>query len=290
MAAGDFGKPDLFFERHGKLQKNPVLVRETLAVLRDPECAASALVGILEKDPGVSTRILKAANSAYYGTPNSITSLKAAVVRLGNHNVARFALSSAFGAAGEPGRAAGRPVWTAFWKHATAVALLSRHMAAFLAAFTRQEEEEIFTMGLLHDLGVMVELGSGRFGEVETELRRAPMPLAEAERRVFGFDHEELGAVAAAAWNFPSDLAAAIRSHHHPENAPGFRRKAVVVHLANLIAHGFRFPSVPGCEPADTQEAYLEDAGLPVEQLVIFGEWLIGRKDEVDASGEIMGG
>lgn len=289
MADVEFGRPDLFFERHGKVGANPVLLRETLAVLRDPGCAASDLVGILEKEPGVSSRILKAANSAYYGTPKSITSLKAAVVRLGNHNVARFALSSAFGAAGGPDRTPGRPDWTAFWKHSTAVAMLSRHMAAFLKAFTPQEEEELFTMGLLHDLGLMVELGSGRFGLVEAELARGPMPLAEAERRVFGFDHEELGAVAAAAWNFPADLAAAIRCHHHPEQAPEFRRKGVVVHLANLVAHGFRFPSVAGCEPADTREDYLEDAGLPVEQLVLFGDWLLSRKDEIDASGEIMG-
>jgi HD-like signal output (HDOD) protein len=278
----DFGAPDLFLERHGKFHKNPALIRETLAVLRDPACAASDLVGLLEKEPGVSSRILKAANSAYYGTPKSITSLKAAVVRLGNHNVARFALSSAFGATGGPG-------WTSFWKHSTAVATLSRHMGAFLKAFTRQEEEELFTMGLLHDLGVMVELGSGRFGEVEEALERSPMPLSEAERQVFGFDHEQVGEVAAAAWNFPADLAAAIRCHHHPETAPEFRRKAVVVHLANLIAHGFRFPAIPGCEPTDTRESYLEDAGLPVEQLVIFGDWLLTQKSEIDASGEIMG-
>jgi HD-like signal output (HDOD) protein len=278
----DFGAPERFFELHGKLLKNPALISETLAVLRDPECAAADLVRILEKEPGVSSRILKAANSAYYGNPKSITSLKAAVVRLGNHNVARFALSSAFGATGGP-------AWTTFWKHSTAVALLSRHMGAFLKAFTRQEEEELFTMGLLHDLGVMVELGSGRFGEVEAELARDPMPLSLAEKTVFGFDHEQVGEVAAAAWNFPADLAAAIRCHHHPEQAPEYQRKIVVVHLANLIAHGFRFPSIPHCEPAETREAYLEDAGLPVEQLVIFGDWLLTQKAEIDATGEIMG-
>lgn len=283
MAADDFGKPDLFFERHGKVQKNPVLIRETLAVLRDPACAAADLVGILEKEPGVSSRILKAANSAYYGTPKSITSLKAAVVRLGNHNVARFALSSAFGATGGAS-------WSSFWKHSTAVALLSRHVAVFLKAFTRQEEEELFTMGLLHDLGVMVELSSGRFGEVEELLRKTPMPLNDAERAVFGFDHEDLGRIAAPAWNFPADLAAAMGHHHHPELAPDLLRKTVVVHLANLVAHGFRFPSIPGCEPADTRESYLDDAGLPLEQLVLFGDWLLAQKAEIDSTGEIMGG
>jgi hypothetical protein len=78
--------------------------------------------------------------------------------------------------------------------------------------------------------------------------------------------------------------------HGRPEAAPEFRRKTVLVHLANLIAHGFRFPSIPGCEPPETREEYLQDAQLPVEQLVLFGEWLLAQKAEIDATGEIMGG
>lgn len=281
MEADDFGRPELFFERHGKVQKNPALVRETLAVLRDPACSAADLVDILEKDPGISSRILKAANSAFFGTPRSITSLKGAVVRLGNHNAARLALSAALGAAG------GGP-WGGFWKHSIAVAMLSRHIGAFLKAFTRQEEEELFTMGLLHDLGLMVELASGRFGRVEAGLKREPMPLESAERAAFGFDHEQLGRVAADRWNFPADLAAAMSCHHRPEASPAFQRKATVVHLANLVAHGYRFPSVPGCEPPGTRESYLQEASLPVEQLVLFGDWLLERREEIEATGDLL--
>lgn len=281
MAEVGFGSPEAFFDRHGEVRKNPVLVRETLAVLRDPACAASDLVGILEKEPGVSSRILKAANSAFYGTPKTITSLKAAVVRLGNHNVARFALSSALGASTGP-------AWAGFWRHSTAVALLSRHMGAFLKAFSRQEEEELFTMGLLHDLGLMLELASGRFPEVEARLRLAPVPLEEAERAVFGFDHGDLGRLAADRWNFPSDLAAAMSHHARPEAAPDAARKTVLVHLANLVAHGYRFPAVEGCAPPDTREEYLELAGLPVEQLVLFGDWLLAQKPELDAVAALM--
>lgn len=283
MIDDTFGKPEVFFERHGKARRNPVLIRETLSVLRDPACAAADLVAILEKEPGVSSRILKAANSAFYGTPRSITSLKGAVVRLGNHNVARYALASALGGATGP-------AWSAFWKHSTAVAILSRHIAEFTKTFTRQEEEELYTMGLLHDLGVMLELGSGRFGEVEEKLRVAPMTLEDAERAVFGFDHQDLGKVAADQWNFPADLAAAMTCHGRPDDAPEFRRKVVLVHLANLVSHGFSFPSLAGCAPPDTREEYLQEAQLPVEQLVLFGEWLLALKPEIDATGEIMGG
>ena len=84
MADGDFGNPEVFFKNHGGIPKNPVLIRQTLDVLRDPECAATDLASVLEKEPAISSKVLKAANSVFFGTPKSITSLKAAIVRLGN--------------------------------------------------------------------------------------------------------------------------------------------------------------------------------------------------------------
>src|SRR5262245_38284774 len=129
----DFGNPEAFFARHGEALRNPVLIRETLAVLRDPACSAAALVRVLEKEPGVSSKVLKAANSVFFGTPRSITSLKAAIVRVGNQNVARIALAAGLGAQGH-----GR--WEGFWMHSLAVAMLSRHIAGFLGGYSPQEE------------------------------------------------------------------------------------------------------------------------------------------------------
>lgn len=283
MAEPEFGKPEAFFARYGAAYRNPVLIRETLGVLRDPTCSAADLVAVLEKEPGISSKVLKAANSAFFGTPRAITSLRAAIVRLGNQNVTRFAMAAALGATGGA-------QWVDFWRHSFAVAMLARHIGGFLGAYTRQEEEELFTMGLLHDLGVMFEIGSGRFGEVTDELRRAPASLEEAERNVFGFDHLALGGRAAEQWNFPADLHDAIVHHHRPEESKGFYAKVSVIHIANLVCHGFKITSAPDEAPPATQESYLADLNLPVEQLVLFGDWLAGQAPEIDAYGELMGG
>jgi HD-like signal output (HDOD) protein len=283
MAEIDFGKPEAFFARYGAAYRNPVLIRETLGVLRDPTCSAADLVKVLEKEPGISSKVLKAANSAFFGTPRAITSLRAAIVRLGNQNVTRFAMAAALGATG-----GGK--WTDFWRHSFAVAVVSRHIAGFLGAYTRQEEEELFTMGLLHDLGVMFEIGSGRFGEVAAELRKNPVSLEEAETKVFGFDHLALGSRAADQWNFPADLHDAIACHHRPELSKEFYPKISVIHLANLLCHGFKLTSLPDEPPPPTQESYLQDLNLPLEQLVLFGDWLTQQKPEIDAYGELMGG
>jgi len=284
MIENDFGNPEAFFTRHGSLLKNPIIIQKTLSVLRDPDCSASDLVKILEKEPMISSKVLKAANSAFYGTPQSITSLKAAIVRLGNHNISRIALSTALGASGSN-------KWGNFWKHSIGVAILSRHIAQFTGSYTAQEQEELFSMGLLHDLGVLIEMSSGFFPQVESVLKGGEgdeKTLAQAELEVFGFDHVSLGKYVADKWNFPGDLVDAIAFHHQPDASKDFYLKVAVVHLANLICHGFHFESVPGEAPPDSQEAYLQDLKLPVEQLVLFGDWLMLQKPEIEAFGDLM--
>jgi HD-like signal output (HDOD) protein len=281
MATNDFGNHEAFFSRHGAALKNPALIRETLAVLRDPACSASDLVRVLEKDPGISSKVLRAANSVFYGTPKSITSLKAAIVRLGNHNISRIALSSSLGATGSA-------KWATFWKHSIAVAMVSRHIAEFTGNRTAQEQEELFSMGLLHDLGVLVEMGSGEFLKVEEALQDGELTLSEAEIKVFGFDHGRLGKWVAEQWNFPGDLVDAIAYHHQPEGSKDFYPKVSVVHLANLICHGFQIATVSGEAPPPTQESYLQDLNMPLEQLVLFGDWLLQQKAEIDAFGDLM--
>ncbi len=282
MAESDFGNPEAFFARHGGVPKNPVLIRQTLAVLRDPTCSAGDLVQVLENEPAISSKVLKAANSVFFGTPKSITSLKAAIVRLGNHNISRIALSASLGATGGSH-------WQAFWRHSISVAMLSRHIARFTGGYTKQEEEELFSMGLLHDLGVMVEMDSGEFQRVGSTLKTGPIALSDAENLVFGFDHGRIGRLVADRWNFPADLVDAIAWHHQPESSRDFYRKVIVIHMADLVSHGFQITNVAGEAAPPTKEDYLQEFNLPVEQLVLFGQWLMEQKEEISSFGDLMG-
>jgi|GEM_PF-1975251 len=278
------GNPEAFFERYGGQHfRNPILVEKTLAILRDPTCSSQSLVQVLEREPGISSKVIKTANSAFFGAPRSISSLKAAIVRVGNQNIARLALATAL----TPTRS---PLWTGFWRHSIAVALLSRHMAQFLKTYTPSDQEDFFTLGLLHDLGVLVMLLSGEYAEVDKLLAEESLPLHEAEGRVFGFDHAALGRHIAEKWNFPSDLVHGIGYHHQPELSREFYHRVILIHLADLTATGFGFGLHARELAPPSSEAYLQDVHLPIEQLVLFGEWLLGRKDEIDAFGSAMAG
>jgi HD-like signal output (HDOD) protein len=284
MDATLYGDPVAFFERHGGQHfRNPVLIEKTLGVLRDPTCSSQTLVQVLEREPGISSKVIKAANSAFFGAPRSISSLKAAIVRVGNQNIARIALAAAL----TPTRS---PLWVGFWRHSIAVALLSRHIAQFFKTYVVSEQEEFFTMGLLHDLGVLLMLLSGEYTAVDKLLAGESLPIDEAERQVFGFDHTTLGRIIAERWNFPSDLVHAIAHHHQPEVSREFYHRIILIHLADLTATGFRFGHHPRELPPVTSEVYLQDVHLPVEQLVVFGEWLLERKGEIDAFGDAMAG
>jgi HD-like signal output (HDOD) protein len=264
MADSDFGNPEAFFKNHGGVPKNPALIRQTLEVLRDPTCAATDLVAVLEKEPAISSKVIKAA-----------------IVRLGNHNISRIALSASL-AGGAEGP------WADFWKHSISVAMLSRHIGRFTGAYSKQEEEELFCMGLLHDLGAMVEMDSGQFARVSQTLQPGNLTLSEAENLVFGFDHGRLGRVVAEQWNFPGDLVDAIACHHQPELSKDFYRKVIVIHLADLISHGFNITNLKSEAAPPTQEAYLLEFNMPVEQLILFGDWLLEQKAEIDAFGNMM--
>ncbi len=279
-----FGKPEAFFEKHEKGFTHPSVINESLKILRNPTCSAESLSVFLERDPGLSSRILKLANSALFGTPKAISSLKAAIIRLGNQNIARLVLAlSLTSKAG-----AAKPQWQRFWKHSVSVAMLSRHIAQFLNKYNRQEQDEFFSMGLLHDLGLLIELASGSLEPVFKRIEKDACGILVAEREILGFDHCQLGAVIAERWNFPGDLRNAITCHHDPDNSGDFIQKVIVIHLANLICHGFKVNICAGENPPETKERYLEIVQLPVEQLIIFGSWLSDQQESIDAFGSAM--
>ncbi len=275
-------KAEAFVQKYLDGFRNPVLIAKTLEVLRDPVCSAQSLVAVLEREPGLTSRVLKSANSALFGMPRSVASLKAAVVRLGNQNVARLALAAGL----TPGPS---PAWAGYWSHSLAVGLLARHMAGFLGK-PPPEQEEFFSMGLLHDLGILLEIAGGVFPAVDQALQVSPAAISDVENRVLGFTHGEAGALLARQWNFPEELTQVIAHHHDPEAAGDYAAAAALIHLSDLVCHGFQLSLSDHEGPPPTSEAHLERLCIPLEQLVLFGEWLEERKAEIAALGQSLAG
>jgi len=132
-----------------------------------------------------------------------------------------------------------------FWEHSLLTGLVARALCRHRGD---HGVESRFVAGLLHDVGKL--LMCRRVPELARHaLARATyeqLPLPEAEQEALGFDHAEVGGLLLAAWRLPEPLVVAARWHHAPELAPAlWRDEALIVHLANVLAHRDEPPPTP---------------------------------------------
>ena len=122
-----------------------------------------------------------------------------------------------------------------FWYHSVYTALIARFLARRCHLFLR---ERMFTVGLLHDLGLLVLYQ--QFPEYAAELRleteKANHNLDSAERRLLGFSHGELGAALFNEWRLPKIYQTVTRYHHIPSAADNFPKEVALIHLADVAA------------------------------------------------------
>lgn len=221
-----------------KTQDLPTMPAAALAVMReteDPESTANTVARHLAQDQALTARVLRLANSAFYGLPRQVTSAQDAVVVLGMRAVKNLSLIAStypwlskplVGYAMEP---------MELWRHSFAVGV----GAQYIADKTRTaDSDEAFTSGLLHDLGklalsVWLEDKIGPMLEVS---RRGQMPFEDVERKVLGFDHAEVGAFMGESWNLPPQIVKAMKFHHRPHEMTPPSTLVDCVHVADYMS------------------------------------------------------
>ncbi len=212
----------------------PHVVIKALKALNDPKSNSSDVAKIISQDEGLTAKILKLANSAYYGFPRSIGTLSEAITILGYKTI-----KSIIYAAAAHGHLSGELKGYALdrgelWKHSLGVAVVSREVAKMVKY---KDAEQAFVAGLLHDIGKIVLNQFVRFGftlimkKVEVE----KVPFHEAEKDILGFDHTDIGGKIAEKWNLPKELVDSISHHHSPEKAEVDLQLTSVVHVSDAI-------------------------------------------------------
>lgn len=205
-----------------------------LLSLADAPCATvQQIEDALRQDPGLTANVLKLANSAYFGIPSKIGSVRQAVMLLGLKRLVQMVVTTCAGAVidrGVPGYdlPAGE-----LWRHSLAVSVAAKGLAAELKL---PAADEIFTAGLLHDVGKLI-LGhfvQEDYPEIERALAQG-MTFEGAEAAVLGIDHAEIGARVLAQWSLPENIVHAVRWHHAPEKFGSVDIMLDVVHVANML-------------------------------------------------------
>ncbi|MCC6476288.1 HDOD domain-containing protein [bacterium] len=213
----------------------PTIAIEVARLANDPMAGMSEIVRIIRNDPAMTTKILRVANSAFYGMPRRVESLNMALVVLGMREVANLVTSisvfKAFPVTGQHGGFSRE----AFWEHSAGTGEIARVLASKLQLRLHGIE---FTAGLLHNIGkiVLYQFYPAELGEALALAKQENIPGNLAEQKVLGTDHTEVGAWLAEKWQLPKSITECIRYHHQPYLAPENAVMTSMVHLASSFA------------------------------------------------------
>lgn len=211
-------------------------VAGVLASLERQDADVHEIAGKISLDQGMVTRVLRVANSAFYGFPSKVGTIHDAVVLLGLHNIRSLVVAAGL-IRQFPPREHGRFDYGLFWQHSIGAGVCARVLAGRLG----KDAELAFTAGLLHDIGrLVVEVSSPEQSDaVLAHSIDHAVSLLEAERAVLGFDHTVIGFEITRLWKFPVAIQAAIRDHHRPKPDSGFL--ADLVHVGDVLCHALDF-------------------------------------------------
>lgn len=210
----------------------PEVVIGITRLVEDPNATAEDIYRIVSTDPALSATMLKLVNSAFYGLSRQVTSLEKAIQILGFVTVRNIALAAFVFDAFLTGR--GHFDYKAFWMRSIATGAAGKVLAHRLGL---TDSGEYFVYGLLHDLGVIIQMQflAEDLTRVE-EMVAAGKALLKAEKKVMGCTHNELGAVLAEKWDFPPALVSVI-AHHAARSFPEeFERETAVTTCAGAVA------------------------------------------------------
>jgi diguanylate cyclase (GGDEF)-like protein len=213
----------------------PVVVLEVLDLCRDDDTSIGQVAKALSRDPALSAKVLKVANSPWYGVRAEVTTLERAVSILGINATLSLALSFSLVRGLRKEMTAGFD-HQAYWKRSIITAAASQEIGRWANAASH---DELFLGGLLQDIGILAlnEIIPDLYGRLMPSAKDDHALLAKLERQELGSDHAEVGAWLLQGWNLPFDLQrSAAASHHAPNDESELSAFSKCVMLAGYVA------------------------------------------------------
>lgn len=216
----------------------PAIVARIIQTVNNPDTSAEELNRLISMDQGLSSKVLRIVNSAYYGFPKRISTLTQAIVILGYNTVRNLVLGvSAFGLLSQKSMPYGLNR-TQFWQHCVSTAVTAGILAKKRLPAARSVHEEAFIGGLLHDVGALFldSYFPVQYAVAMAFAAREKRTAREAESIVLGIDHVMVGRRIAEQWNFPPQLVASIGGHHEPARQQEYFELVAIIHAADWLA------------------------------------------------------
>jgi diguanylate cyclase (GGDEF)-like protein len=258
----------------------PAVALRVLEKASEPDCTLADLEGVISLDPALCVQLLRTVNSALYGLPRAVTSIRLALGLLGTSAVRSLVLSLSLPAL--QGGPHDSESLRSFWKSSVAGAIVARELAVRLGW---PAPEDCLIAGLLRDLGSLL---LPRVFPDSARLLSAPqgepwLTPCEQEEDIYGVNHAEVGAHLLRRWRLPAEITDAVRHHHNPGNAPrATAERAWLLHFATLVAQ-LQVPSPDHLLWERVKKLAAEHFGLGDAELVKFLEPLDRQMTELAA-------
>ena len=220
----------------------PLVAVQVMKAVMDPETSVSDLSKIISADSVLVSRILKVANSAFYGCTRSIKTLQMALNVLGFKTIKNMVIAMSSKSMYSNTNAAEKFLW----EHSLSTALSAQLLAKEVGL---GQSEDVFICGLLHDIGkvILSDQNSSSYGHVLIDFIKSAESTIGFEKERFGFTHAEVGGALCRSWKLPEELEGGIKFHHSMaldrlvELEPYMGKLSSVVALADALSNKIHF-------------------------------------------------
>lgn len=228
----------MFGRSSGKidLPSVPATLARIIQITNSPDASAEKVAGVVMMDQSLATKVLRIANSAFYGRRVPTENISDAVVTLGFSSIRNLAASASVVDALFPKVMFPGFSWQDMWVHSVTCAVGSE---VIYSRMTRSNNvEAAFVAGLLHDVGklILARALPERFRQIVESTREHNITMSHAERSILSTDHAKIGGELGHGWSFPDTLCDAIAYHHCPEDCGDNEDLARAVGAANLLS------------------------------------------------------
>jgi len=226
----------------GELPTLPTIYMKLSHLLNGPDPSIRTISNIISEDPAIAAMVLKIVNSAAYGFRNKIGDLQHAIVILGLNEIKNLVLASSIYKIVKEFKSSSAFDMQAFWKHSIGCAIVARVLAE---TGNLSSPEDVFTAGLLHDIGKLIHAGylHEEFAAVMADVAETGSQMSKSEKKILGFDHAQTGGALAEKWGLPRVTINMIAHHHLSYTPDALTKEMAAIHIGNTLCIALRLGS-----------------------------------------------
>lgn len=228
---------DIVRNKRTQIPTLPVVVQNVLNIANDEKTSAKDLADFISKDQAISNKVLRLANSAYYGSVREVASIQRAITVIGFNEVISLAIGMGVLSSFSKINTHGIFSMHDLWLHSIGCAIAAKEITKRLGS---PSPDQAFLNGLLHDMGkiIFAVYFPEEYGRTIKSSNDHQSLLFREETVTFGLDHAALSGLLMERWHFPKEILIPAGFHHRSLTCSSeYRQNAAIVQVADALCH-----------------------------------------------------